>query len=99
MKFIRGLLLATLVVGLLSGCTSASLPPTTVQATKAAPTPNSTPTVLAATSTLAPGCTVRTSQSRPDPTVESLLSPIGEKDWTQGPQDASVTILEYSDFQ
>ena len=99
MTFMRGLFLATLAVGLLTGCTSASLPPTSVQATKAAPISNPTPTVLAATSTLAPGCTVRTSQNRPDPTVESLLSPIGEQDWTQGPQDASVTILEYSDFQ
>ena len=35
----------------------------------------------------------------PDPTVQALLPPPGEKDWVKGPDDARVTILDYSDFQ
>ena len=45
------------------------------------------------------GCTVQTSQSAPNPTVESILPAVTEDDWTVGPNDALVTILEYGDFQ
>lgn len=33
------------------------------------------------------------------PFPEPNLAPVNEEDWISGPQDASVTILEYSDFQ
>lgn len=46
-----------------------------------------------------PGCTVKTRQATPNPTLQSALPPPGEKDWVKGPADAYVTIIEYSDFQ
>lgn len=58
-----------------------------------------TPTISATSPNHLNGCTVQTRRSQPNPTVESLLPAISEKDWTKGPRDAFVTILEYSDFQ
>jgi cyclophilin family peptidyl-prolyl cis-trans isomerase/protein-disulfide isomerase len=46
-----------------------------------------------------PGCTVKASSPTPNPTVESLLPPVTDEDWSRGPESAAVTILEYSDFQ
>ena len=46
-----------------------------------------------------PGCTVQTNQPTSNPTVESLLPALSEEDWSIGPSDALVTILEYGDFQ
>jgi hypothetical protein len=44
------------------------------------------------------GCTaVSVDASREE--VESLFPPASEDDWVHGPADASVTIMEYSDFQ
>jgi hypothetical protein len=33
-----------------------------------------------------------------DPTQSALFPPITDSDWQEGSQEASVTILEYSDF-
>ena len=46
-----------------------------------------------------PGCTVQTRRTATDPTVESLLPSVSDKDWLKGADDAYVTIIEYSDFQ
>ncbi|MCJ7623015.1 MAG: hypothetical protein MUO76_05900 [Anaerolineaceae bacterium] len=32
------------------------------------------------------------------PNVESSLPPLNDDDWVSGPEDAGITILEYSDF-
>lgn len=32
-------------------------------------------------------------------TEPELVPPVSEEDWVFGPEDATVTILEYSDFQ
>lgn len=45
-----------------------------------------------------PGCTVKTGQPTPNATLEAALPPLTEKDWVKGPQDAYVTLIEYSDF-
>ncbi len=61
-----------------------------------------TSTVLAqaaTTSTQVPGCTVISLQPTPGPTEQSLFPPHLDTDWVKGPDTASVTIIEYSDFQ
>jgi cyclophilin family peptidyl-prolyl cis-trans isomerase/protein-disulfide isomerase len=45
------------------------------------------------------GCTVVSTQPTPGPTQESLFPSVSSSDWTRGPADASVTIVEYADFQ
>jgi cyclophilin family peptidyl-prolyl cis-trans isomerase/protein-disulfide isomerase len=46
-----------------------------------------------------PECTVISEEPTPGPTGPSLFLPVRDTDWVRGPQDAAVTILEYSDFQ
>ncbi|MGD2156999.1 MAG: hypothetical protein PVG14_08385 [Anaerolineales bacterium] len=48
---------------------------------------------------VAEGCTVVSPRPTPAPELETLFSPDPEKDWIVGPEDALVTIMEYSDFQ
>ena len=89
---------AMLAGAMLAGCTGSATPAVYN------PDPTHTTGLVSPTTTQPaiptrqPGCTVRT-RSSPNPTVESLLPPVADKDWTQGPSDASVTIIEYSDFQ
>jgi cyclophilin family peptidyl-prolyl cis-trans isomerase/protein-disulfide isomerase len=63
-----------------------------------------TPTITSArtdriTRTRTPGCTVISRQPTLDPSEISLIPPPTNKDWSQGPGDAYVTIIEYGDFQ
>ncbi|MGW8224331.1 MAG: hypothetical protein ACWGOY_01270 [Anaerolineales bacterium] len=44
-------------------------------------------------------CTVVSHQPTPGPTEQSLVPPVGNGDWTYGPDDAAVTLIEYGDFQ
>lgn len=44
-------------------------------------------------------CTVVSRQPTPGPTEQSLVPPVSETDWSHGPEDAKVTIIEYGDFQ
>ncbi|MEJ2709257.1 MAG: hypothetical protein P8074_16730 [Anaerolineales bacterium] len=46
-----------------------------------------------------PGCTVVSRIPTPGPTERSIFPAVSDEDWTQGPSDAYVTILEYGDFQ
>ena len=45
------------------------------------------------------GCTVVTQKPTPGPTPETVYPPVTDTDWTKGPANAKVTIIEYSDFQ
>jgi hypothetical protein len=45
------------------------------------------------------GCTVVSPQPTPGPTEESIFPSVSDQDWTQGPDSATVTLLEYGDFQ
>ncbi len=46
-----------------------------------------------------PGCQVVSFNPTPEPTLQAIFAPPGEGDWVKGPDTASVTITEYSDFQ
>lgn len=46
-----------------------------------------------------PGCTVISPMPTPGPTQRSLFPPVSDADWVRGPDTASITIIEYSDFQ
>lgn len=83
---------------LLTACKPASsteAPPTE------APTQVIKPTVQATSVTSAsqPGCTVTSRSTNSETEGESLIPPVGEKDWVKGSPDAYATIIEYGDFQ
>jgi hypothetical protein len=46
-----------------------------------------------------PGCTVVSKQFSAEPTQVSLFPAVTQADWSIGPANASVTIVEYGDFQ
>jgi hypothetical protein len=46
-----------------------------------------------------PGCTVVSPRPTPGPTEVSIFPPADKSEWQQGPEGASVTFVEYSDFQ
>lgn len=91
-----GLALLALV---LSGCAGSPSPVPTQSVSTPQTAATVAPLISPNTPTRPPGCTVQSSQPTSNPTVESLLPPATEKDWRKGPDDALVTILEYSDFQ
>jgi hypothetical protein len=64
--------------------------PTATNALAVEPAATATPGV--------PECRVDTS-SQIDPSLADRFPKVSATDWAQGPEDAFVTILEYSDFQ
>jgi ABC-type transport system substrate-binding protein len=93
---------------------SPELAPETVLPQEATQAPTAVPTEAADPATLEPvvvptsvdfsasgpaSCTVVSTIPDPDPTQAAVFPPVTEEDWTFGPPDAAVTILEYSDFQ
>ncbi len=86
---------------LLAGCQGKTPAPTeafSLQATlTVAPTEASSLPSPAATNVPA-GCTVVSPRPTPGPTETSLFPPPGKEDWIKGPDDATVTLIEYSDF-
>jgi cyclophilin family peptidyl-prolyl cis-trans isomerase/protein-disulfide isomerase len=70
-------------------------PETSFEPTQTSPSnPTSQPT-----DSIPAGCTVISPDPTPGPTEESMFAPITEKDRSIGPADATVTILEYGDYQ
>jgi len=92
-----------LIIGLLSGCDGYNPSSATVsQDTSLLPEPTKTaPSEVTIKPTDPPptGCTVISPQPTPGPTEESIFALISEEDWSIGPADAIVTILEYGDYQ
>jgi hypothetical protein len=87
-KYLPLLLLFDLV--LLAGCgPGASFPTTTVL-----PTPEASPTTFQESA-----CQSINLEPTPDAKESSLFPPVTEKDNVLGPNDASMTIIEYGDFQ
>lgn len=64
----------------------ASPPPTAIEADTSTDSPP-------------PGCTVVSPLSGPEPTPESPFSPVSNDEWVVGPESATVTLVEYGDFQ
>src|SRR5512139_3994741 len=96
-------LLIALITLLLAGCT---VPPVTQfpSATPEPPSAVSTSTPIASPvlqtvvpTTQARGCSI----ASPEPTAAAseLFPPPGEEDYSVGPADAAVTLVEYCDFQ
>jgi len=46
-----------------------------------------------------PGCSVVSQPDPSDPNAQSLFPPASDTDWSYGPGDAKITLIEYSDFQ
>jgi len=93
---------------LLSACTGTPAPATVTPTASPSPqpptvTPAPTPTPAVTARPFAGGKMSCTLESRllptPNATEQSLFPAVGEQDWVQGPPDAEVTFIEYSDFQ
>ena len=56
-------------------------------------------TPIAIPSAFIPSCTAIQSAPTPSPQEASLFPPVSESDWVEGPAEAAVTIIEYTDFQ
>jgi cyclophilin family peptidyl-prolyl cis-trans isomerase/protein-disulfide isomerase len=73
---------------------SATIAPTAATTPPAAKAPPAGPSA-----SVPVGCTVVSIQPTPGPTQESLFPSVSSSDWSRGSADASITILEYADFQ
>lgn len=84
-----------------------SSPTTSATATKV---PAATPTVAKTATDAAgqaanantpaePGCTVVSRNPTPTPDPASPFFPIADDEWSVGPENASITLIEYADFQ
>ena len=99
------LLLIVLLLGLVTGC-GVNLP-TPVPSPTSSPVSTSPPSPTSASdaATAVPSVSETTSGSAScvaapfDFPVESRIPPITEEDHTHGPADASITLIEYADFQ
>ncbi len=83
----------------LSACTPAATPAAVASATPL-PAPSATaPAAQAGTAVVPAGDTMQCTLETILPTPEAnRFAPVTEKDWAQGPADAKITLLEYSDF-
>jgi hypothetical protein len=99
-RLIRALWVMPLAIGLLA-CSSTT--PATEEAGRLTPDerPSATPTVRPSPTPAARATPTRSSGSEPasEPTRSWQIPEVGERDWTKGPANAKVTIVEYSDFQ
>ncbi|MEA4909504.1 MAG: peptidylprolyl isomerase [Anaerolineaceae bacterium] len=107
MKHKIGLALTLVSVLVLAACGQQT--PAATATLTAEPTVTSAPaaTLPAGEATGEPGavsgqpatCSVVSMLPTPGPTEVSLFPPPTEEDWSEGPADAEVTFMEYSDFQ
>jgi hypothetical protein len=69
------------------------------QAPEPTDTPASTQESIPVSGESLPGCTAKSLFPTPNPTMAALFPPVSQGDWVRGPETASVTLVEYSDFQ
>lgn len=98
------LLLIVLVVSLTGCLPQAQATPTSTLTSTATIEAQPAPTVVLTVPTqpavlLDSGCTVITKKPTPGPTAESIFPPVSDADHVKGPENAKITIIEYSDFQ
>jgi protein-disulfide isomerase len=100
--FIFFILALTLVA-----CTTNEPTPTQETTVEVADTPSPRPPQPTATATKVQlsgdgslmACNVVSLLPPIDPTQAAVFPPVSEDEWTQGAEDARVTIVEYADFQ
>jgi hypothetical protein len=97
MRKLALLLLALFIGGMLFGCGSEPTTPPPSPTSRPSPTPVSESPTTAPTvdATAAPASCV----ADPFDPTESGVPPVGEDDLVRGPSDASITFIEYADFQ
>lgn len=84
----RALIVFTSLSLVLSACSAAAAPPAE---------PTALPTEVATLPEFA--CTAVSSAEREGYLANSPFAPVSDADWVRGPADATVTLVEYSDFQ
>jgi hypothetical protein len=99
----RTLILLLVFALVLAACSGESPASPTITAPTAALPATATPKAEAAAATdttggAVAGCTVISPKNTPGPTEQSLFSAVTDKDWSTGPKDAAITLIEYSDF-
>ena len=88
-------LLFLLLLGLAAGCGVALPSPTPSPRSTTVPTSPPLPTSTSEASSSSVSCVAEPF----DLPVEPRIPPITEKDRSHGPADASITVIEYADFQ
>jgi hypothetical protein len=92
----------------LNACASKATPPPATATPTTPPSPTATATQLAPTETpteaaavvdVPSGCSTYSLLPAPDPSAVDAFPTIQDGDWAQGLETASITIIEYSDFQ
>ena len=93
--------IATFLLAACGGQQAVIITPAPIVDPNADPLPMATidPTRLAGEAIVPAACTVVKLVPTQGPTEESLFPPVSGKDWGLGPEDAALTILEYSDLQ
>jgi cyclophilin family peptidyl-prolyl cis-trans isomerase len=91
------LLLIVLVLGLVAGCAGETASPTPTPAPSPTPVPaTAVPTPLLPATPSGPASCVESPLDFP---AEPRIPPVMEDDHVHGPADASITFMEYADFQ
>lgn len=90
--------LICLTVFILAACQPISIQSAENNNTSTPTTQSSPPTAEPTSTDAPPGCRMTSFEPTPVPADKALFPPPTEKDWSVGPEDAYVTLIEYSDF-
>ena len=99
MKKLIPFLMVLTLSGLLGACLPASQPELTEAPTLTIQAPTQIPTEITLAADGQPTCVPNPPLPTPSPEDLAVFTPDPETDWIKGPEDASITIIEYADFQ